>query len=457
LIVEVKDAAKLRQSFENIVNKLNSLAPNEEIAKIHKAKKHGREIWNLEFGQMVQGLGIGIDEKWMVIAFMPQPVEAFFLRVDGKLPRWSKEQLAEEGAPVVPEKFTTLGVSNPRVIYQSLLKLAPYGMSALVATLKEERVLPKNANLPWMLSDLPPAELIAGPLFPNVRSMTLNDSGITWTSHSSLPSLPVVGGPGGGNGALAGSVATALLLPAVQQAREAARRSQSKNNLKQMGLAMHNYHDVHNSFPAGTLPNEKLKPDERLSFFVELLPFLDQAALYEKIDKEAGWKEKDLRPIMETRIPTMMNPGVNLRAANSATAETKDAKEESNYAPTHYVGLAGVGKDAPLLPISSNRAGVFGYNRKTRIQNITDGTSNTMMISEASKDYGAWGEGGNATIRSLTKKPYINGPDGIGGPFSGGVQVLFGDGSVRFISQNIDQNTFEALVTIRGGEVVGEF
>jgi hypothetical protein len=224
-----------------------------------------------------------------------------------------------------------------------------------------------------------------------------------------------------------------------------------------MGLAMHNYHDVHNSFPAGTLPNEKLKPDERLSFFVELLPFLDQAVLYEKIDKEAGWKEKDLWPIMETRIPTMMNPGVNLRAANSATAETKDAKEESNYAPTHYVGLAGVGKDAPLLPISSNRAGVFGYNRKTRIQNITDGTSNTMMISEASKDYGAWGEGGNATIRSLTKKPYINGPDGIGGPFSGGVQVLLGDGSVRFISQNIDQNTFEALTTISGGEAIGNF
>ena len=86
---------------------------------------------------------------------------------------------------------------------------------------------------------------------------------------------------------------------------------------------------------------------------------------------------------------------------------------------------------------------MFGYNRKTRLRDITDGTSNTVMISEASKDYGAWSAGGTATIRSLTKKPYINGPDGIGGPFPGGCHMLMGDGSVRFVSQNIDPKTME--------------
>ncbi len=457
LIVQVKDAEKLRQSLEKIVNKINSYVPNEEIilVKIHKAKKQGREIWHFEFGQTVETLGVAIEEDWMVVALMPQPVEAFFLRVDGKLPKWSIEQLKEQGAQGIPEKFTSVGVSNPKVIYQNLLKLAPYGYSALVAALKGEREIPRNAALPWQLSDLPPAELIAGPLFPNVRTMTLDETGMKWTSYSSLPSLPVVGGPGGGNGAVAGSVVTALLLPAIQQARTAARRSQSMNNLKQLGIAMHNYHETHNSFPAGTLPNEKLKPDERLSFMVELLPYIDQSPLYEKVDKEGGWKDKENRLVIETRLPVLMNPGVSMQPIAATKADANE--EASNSAPTHYVGMAGIGKDAPLLPITSNRAGVFGYNRKTRLEDITDGTSNTVMISEASKDYGAWGAGGTATIRSLTQKPYINGPDGIGGPFPGGCHVLFGDGSVRFISQAIDPGTFEALITIRGGEVIGNF
>lgn len=445
LIVKVKDAEKLRQFFEKVVNKLNNIPEvREEIARIHKTKKHGREIWHFEFGQVFQGFGVGITDDWLVMAFVPQPVEAFYLRQDGKLPKWSKERLKEAGAPVVPEKFTMLGVSSPRVIYQSLLKVAPYGFSALVVGLKEERALPRNAVLPWTLADLPPAELIAGPLFPNIRTMDLEERGIRWTSRSSLPSLPIVGGPGSGSGPVAGPAIAALVLPAIQQSRVAALRSQSKNNLKQLGLAMHNYHDTRQAFPAGTLPSEKLKPEERLSFLVELLPYVDQQPIYQKIDREAAWNDTENQKVMETRILTFVNPGVK-------------AAMPAEYGPAHYVGLAGVGKDAPLLPITSNRAGVFGYNRKTRIQDITDGTSNTVMISEGSKDFGAWGEGGNATIRSLTKKPYINGPDGIGGPFPGGCHMLMGDGSVRFVSQAIDANTMEALTTIHGGEVVGNF
>jgi hypothetical protein len=76
-----------------------------------------------------------------------------------------------------------------------------------------------------------------------------------------------------------------------------------------------------------------------------------------------------------------------------------------------------------MLPVTSNRAGVFGINRKTRIADIKDGTSNTIMTTEASGQFGPWIAGGNPTIRSLTKKPYINGPDGIGGPFTGGCNV----------------------------------
>lgn len=124
---------------------------------------------------------------------------------------------------------------------------------------------------------------------------------------------------------------------------------------------------------------------------------------------------------------------------------------------THYVGIAGVGKDAATLPLSDKRVGAFGCDRNARFKDVTDGLSNTMFVTDASRSFGPWSRGGTATIRALTTKPYINGPDGIGGPHFGIIQVLLGDGAVRAISTNIDPATFEALATIHGGEVLGEF
>ena len=106
----------------------------------------------------------------------------------------------------------------------------------------------------------------------------MDEDGIHYTSRMSLPTLPLLDS---GGGAPAVAIGVALLLPAVQQAREAARRSTSKNNLKQIGLALHNYHDTFKEFPPGTQPNEKLKPEKRLSWEAKILPFLDQAPLFQ--------------------------------------------------------------------------------------------------------------------------------------------------------------------------------
>jgi prepilin-type processing-associated H-X9-DG protein len=121
------------------------------------------------------------------------------------------------------------------------------------------------------------------------------------------------------------------------------------------------------------------------------------------------------------------------------------------------VGIAGLGKDGPLLEVGDKGAGIFGYNRGCSFRDITDGTSNTMMVSEAIKDFGGWGVGGKSTVRALTQKPYINGPDGLGSPWHGGMHVLMADGSVRFVSENIAPEVLEALSTIAGGEIVGDF
>ena len=136
---------------------------------------------------------------------------------------------------------------------------------------------------------------------------------------------------------------------------------------------------------------------------------------------------------------------------------TNPAEANPLEGATHYVGMAGIGEDAANLKVDDPGAGVFGYNRQTRIRDIQDGLSNTIAITEASNDFGPWAQGGRSTLRGLTEEPYINGPDGIGSPFPGGMNAGFSDGSVRFISENIDPDVFKALITIRGGERVGDF
>jgi prepilin-type processing-associated H-X9-DG protein len=272
----------------------------------------------------------------------------------------------------------------------------------------------------------------------------MTDGEIRWTSRTSLPAIPLLGGAGIGNAGTTVPVLVALLLPAVQQAREAARRSQAKNNLKQIGLALHNYHETFNHFPAGTHENEKLKPEKRLSWQADILPYIDQAPLYNTIDFKKAWDDEANADVVRNQIPVYLNPSLAV-AGNG------------KFGLTHFVGLAGIGKDGPLLPVNDRKAGFFGYDRVTRIQDVRDGTSNAMGVCDASKDLGGWAAGGKSTIRPLTVKPYINGPDGLGGIHRGGMNVLMLDGSVRFVSESINPEIMEALVTIAGGEVIGDF
>jgi hypothetical protein len=327
-------------------------------------------------------------------------------------------------------------------MYRLVVGLAPYAVGPAQLGLRQTQMVPPDFEFPFTIADIPPAEVVTRPLFPNLSIAAVGADGVTYTSRKSLGGLPIGGAVDGGTAITSSAVLVALLLPAVQQAREAARRTQSMNNERQILLAMHNYHDVFQHFPEGTYPNEKLEPDERLSWLTAILPYLDQAPLYNMIDFDGGWEDQANEQQLQTMVPTFLNPS------------TKDVP--SDYAHTHYVGLAGLGEEGPTLPVTSRKAGVFAYDRATRIQDITDGTSNTIAISDSS-DPAPWGAGGHATIRALTEKPYINGPDGIGGPHVGGITVGLCDGSVRFVSENIDPSVLEALVTIRGGESIGEF
>ncbi len=171
------------------------------------------------------------------------------------------------------------------------------------------------------------------------------------------------------------AVLIALLLPAVQQAREAARRSQCKNNLKQLGLAMHNYLDTHRSFPPNGVKNASNTQEWSAQAF--LLPFLEGGNLYNLIDFNVGYGAgRNLtNKIKEMRIPVLLCPSDN----------NDSVRLDSSGNPEHYPLSYGVGRGIYEI---ANFAGTvdggaaFAYNRVTRERDFTDGLSNTIGMSE---------------------------------------------------------------------------
>jgi len=438
----VDDADKLRTSLDTLLERAGRQFPPDQLS-VRRTTKHGREIVTLEIAEAVANPSYVVTDKWLVVSIVPQAVETFLLRTDGKLPAWKAEGDLAKALQGVPKEFTRVSVSDPRDTYRLIGGLAPLVLPAVRRFAAEARPGGGEVNLAVAVADLPPAELIAQPLFPNVSVGYVENGVLVSRTRSSLPGLGF--GDSGGMGPATTAVAVALLLPAVQQAREAARRTQSSNNLKQIGLALHNYHDVYGSFPAGTIEGSGEEPEDRRSWMVSILPFVEQAPLYQRFDQRQEWDSDANAQATATPLPIFLNPS--------------DPEMQGDDGPlTHYVGLAGIGEDGPTLPANNPKAGVFGYDRTTGLRDITDGTSNTVAVSEATgKSTGPWAQGGKVTMRPLTQQPYINGPDGLGGYHTGGCQMLFADGSVRFISENVDPSVMEALTPLSGGEVAPGF
>lgn len=431
--ISVDNAGRLQRTLDRLSERIvRSAGPDS--ASILRTRVDGAEMVSFELGGGFVNPSYSVGEDWMVIGLSPQSVRTFLLRESGKLPAWSAEDHAD-AMQGVPDAFTSLTFTDPRPGVETMVGMAPMLLGFAQGGLRQSGALGPDFRLPVTAADIPPAELVSAPLFPNVTYATMTDAGVTSVSRSSLPAVPVA------SSSATMPVLVALLLPAVQQAREAARRTQSKNNLKQIGLSLHNYHDVYNRLPRGTVENADLKPEERLSWMVETLPFIEQQALYNVMDRKKGWKDDANENAVAATIMVYQHPSVV-------------AKPLERGAATHYVGISGYGKDSATLPVNHARAGVFGYDRVARFRDVLDGTSNTMAVAEGHGDFGPWAAGGQATIRGFTKKPYIKGPDGIGGPSAGGCNVLMLDGSVRFLSENIDPTVVEGLSTINGREVI---
>ena len=310
------------------------------------------------------------------------------------------------------------------------------------------------------------------------------------------------------------AILIALLLPAVQQAREAARRVQCKNNLKQMGLALHNYHDVFNRFPAAMMFVAGSADRGTGCTNVALLPYLEQANVQNLLDPSIPW--------------FFISPDIARRQLPVFTCPSDTAPEATNYpfiesfglpvggtfgnsSYGHSIGLSDALCFSPGLggPPITDESGLFAFHSFYRMRDITDGSSNTVAVGEAASGFPicngigcttpdpggqtsshGWLLGGHgqqawlaagfvysgnkcSTVERMNKSSVTNSVHNVAQTFDctpsfrggdhwvsnfrsfheGGASFLFADGSATFMSENIDLQVYRALSTIRGDEV----
>ena len=293
-------------------------------------------------------------------------------------------------------------------------------------------------------------------------------------------------------------ILVALLLPAVQAARESARRLQCSNHLKQVGLALHNYHSAMNIFPFGmganmasNIESGQIYPGEsRTGAMTLLLPYLEQSAVYDKWEFTGDYESNRIPNMLVglTRIPTYICPSNPQDEAVSWTGVCPIPPncDEDTYithlTPIAHSGLDGEdARDFPLGWESSagwHKDGIFFRASAIAIRDIYDGTSNTLAFTEtlgrgpgthAGYDWAQY-SGGIGTANGINAAFYANPPlsgwmhgtSAFTGPASfhpGGCNFLLADGSVRFFSENIALLSLQHLTTRDGGEPIsaGQF
>jgi prepilin-type N-terminal cleavage/methylation domain-containing protein/prepilin-type processing-associated H-X9-DG protein len=279
----------------------------------------------------------------------------------------------------------------------------------------------------------------------------------------------------------------ALLLPAVQAAREAARRSQCVNNLKQIGLGMHNYHDTMNTFPTGCLTPDNVVAGTGWAWGAFLLPYIEQAALYNQLAPRDRVQSSGTQlTLMRTVVPAYLCPS---DAWGDNTQNTRRAVSIGGtgvyLAKSNYVAIAArCQNEATTAPWDLR--GMFFPHSKIRMADVTDGTSNTWMVGErdtnsntgrtaasVSPHMGAvwaaasipptdwsydfqllfgyiqstYGEINGSAARIDTREMASYHP--------GGINVCLADGSTRFVSDKINLTTAQNLTYRNDGNVVG--
>lgn len=270
----------------------------------------------------------------------------------------------------------------------------------------------------------------------------------------------------------------ALLLPAVQQAREAARRTQCRSNLKQIGLALHNYHDNFQTLPPGWIGITSGQPDvagiNGWSWASRVLPQVDQSPLFNSIDFNSHVKAGSNAAARTTVLP-VFRCASDIAPDKWTIVSNPGSTPLADLASASYSGV--FGRDEidlcnglpPGSPCSSD--GAFFLNSRVRFADVIDGLSTTMLVGErVTRTASGWlytwsgvvAGGDNPIIRILgdtdvTPNRDLIRMDEFASYHTGGAQFLMGDGAVRFISTNIDLGVYRSLASRAAADIVGDF
>ncbi len=211
-------------------------------------------------------------------------------------------------------------------------------------------------------------------------------------------------------------------------------------------MGVNYYYQTESHFPRGAIENDRLPLEQRLSWLVIIMPYIESTDSY-KLDKSKPWDNPANLPIVKGEFSWFICP------------DNPNRTTKLGVGITHYVGLEGIGSDAGHLPADNQRAGLFSSTRTTIHADVKRGLANTALAIETLRDNGPWAAGGFATVRSVAPEslPYLGLDGQFGGKHESGIPLisvhyltncLFADGSVRNLSDTVGHDTFRKMCTL---------
>ncbi len=259
------------------------------------------------------------------------------------------------------------------------------------------------------------------------------------------------------------SVLIAILLPAVQSARESARRQSCRNNLRQLGIALAAFESTNATFPAGCLGCDYHSPPprHRLSWMGHLLPYTENSSLADRIDWNASYKSMANHDVGQAVLSILSCPSTTRTSRTGPTSGDINQNGEwdpgDDLAYTDYAGLFGVGYlTGEILP---EHRGVMIYEHSTTVKQISDGLSKTAILGECTgRDYrqqAEWIHGHNVFDQQHDQGVNVVSSDGapvgqdneLWSDHPGGVQVVFCDTHIEFLTEGMDQHALISRIT----------
>lgn len=335
------------------------------------------------------------------------------LAVDPKDPaqRWGPTGEFVPMTRSLPEKLIFLAVSDPRETMPALVANLPTILQTFNMGIKQAQRQAGNpaTGIPIKIdpAKLPSEAELRRLLFPSSTAITVDQQSATFVVREPIPSIASPGTSG---------VMVALMLPAVQSAREAARRMQCVNNLKQIGLALHNHEDGYGHIPMPAIIDKAGKP--LLSWRVAILPFLNEGALYKKFKLDEPWDGPHNRPLLQEMPAVYRCP----------------SRRDTNTQATNYRVIVGPGA-------------VFEAGKECKLDDVKDGLSNTLLVVESAEPV-EWTKPDELTFDPASAPSLV----GAGSAHPGGFDALLADGSLRFFKNTFEPKLFRALITRAGGE-----